>query len=119
MDYLCGPVALSLHHENHCWEAAKGKYCAVDKEDGQKICMDWGVEGKKWMTFNGHKRTFDYEGIFTWVPEKRGEMRQDVCQAKCKDLFLMKIVDAEVGWKWGTFVKTWFPPKPIPWEKGN
>ncbi len=88
-------------------------YCMFEEEDGQRLCVDWAVRGARWMTFHGHRRDFDYEGIYTWGPEVRGERVEDVCEDKCGDLFLMGM-DVE-GDHDPSFIKTWFPPKPIAW----
>lgn len=83
------------------------------EDDGQTLCVDWAVEGKRWMTFHGHRRDFDYEGVLMWIPEMKPERAEDVCGNKCEDLFGMKM--DEEGDHDPSSIKTWFPPKPIPW----
>jgi len=125
LHHICGPAQELPGDDNHCWSSATGsdyhgewvdkglKYCMFEEEDGQTLCVDWATRGKGWMTFHGHKRFFDREGVFTWIPEVGPGRVEEVCGDKCGDLFLMKM-DVDGGHD-PSFVKTWFPPKPIPW----
>ena len=120
---MCGPT-LAVATDNHCWSFATGSdyhgakpdseetYCYFNDEDGQRLCVNWGVKGRRWMTWHGHKRMFDREHTHKWEAEM-GHVR-DRCDWHCGDKFGM-VLD-EGGDHDPSFITTYFPPKPIPWN---
>lgn len=120
----CGPIDASPTGDDYCWAWATGThygggrkprgktYCTFNEADGQRLCVDWAVEGKRWMSWHGHRREFDRKWTHVW--EEGGERVERVCGFHCRDKFVMEMDGkAEHGL---SFVRTYYPPKPIPWD---
>jgi len=124
LNHVCGPTDAVRVGDNHCWSSATGSdyhggkpdrdgtYCYFEERDGQRLCVNWVVRGKRWITFHRHKRFFDRENYSSWQA-RDGEVK-DVCTRQCREKFDMEM--DERGDHDVNFITTWYPPKPIPWN---
>ncbi|KAL6719484.1 hypothetical protein ACLMJK_003724 [Lecanora helva] len=128
----CGPESGDPEGKeyNECWATATGNnyhgnkhppeeramQCAFYDDDGQQLCADWSRAGKRKFTFHGHLRNYDRAGTHSW--EEGGGFVQGVCGGVCAQRWGMGVflgLELESDGGGGSFVKSWFPPKPIPW----
>ena len=65
------------------------------------------------MSFHGHRREFDRKETHVW--DEEGEHVRRSCGGWCREKFGMEM-DVE-GDHEESFIRSWFPPKPIPWHE--